>query len=634
MSSAFSRAFRERFAVKVLLAFAVGIVVSLAVFTVVTVLREGDRLKQGLRERGETYASFLSQGAVIGIFSENEDLLRQAASGVLAARDVVTVSLYNEDLKLLYRGTGTSALRGTLSGPAAAPSPVPGSLTPRTVETDGVIEVVLPVTSALPAGRDEALYFGPAEGEASARVLGYVQVVLSKASYRKDIFEIILRNVLLMAAFVVMSLLIVAFTVRRVLRPLERLTAKVKAFQQGTFVEPAPVETRDEVGRLAAALNDMVAARRAAEESLRESEDRYRRLVELSPDAIYVEQDGAIVFINQAGAGLLGADVPSKVVGWRSAERLDAGSRELIGDRMRQVEAEGATLSPFPVRYRRPDGSAVEAEVTAAPFLFRGRRAALVIARDVTERKDLEDKVSAYEKELYAVAAEMTAMEARIEERERYQIAADLHDFVGQNLVLMQFRLGALARSLRSPDDLRRIEELREVIGRTIQYTRTLTVELSPPDLAEIGLSAAVEALAAGFSRAYGIRIAVRDDAGKQQLDRETRYLLYRNVRELLVNMVKHSGATEATVSLARSGDRLRIAVNDNGRGFYPPETPGEKGGFGLFAVRERMERIGGACEIDARPGAGMTVVLTVPAREAGDVAAVPKSRTFNAEQR
>jgi PAS domain S-box-containing protein len=322
-----------------------------------------------------------------------------------------------------------------------------------------------------------------------------------------------------------------------------------------------------------------------------------------------------IVFINQAGAGLFGAAGPLAVTGQRIADWIDGSSREQAERSMRQAETEGATLSPFPLLYRRQDGSTVEAEVTAAPFLFRGGKAALVIARDVTERKDLEEKVRAYEKELFAVAAEMSAMEARIEERERYQIAADLHDFVGQNLVLTQFKLGSLARSLTAPDDVRRLDELREVIARTIEYTRTLTVELSPPDLAEIGLPAAVEALAEGFSRAYGVAIAVRDHAGKGHLDRETRYLLYRNIRELLVNMVKHAHATEATISLLQSGDRLRITVADNGAGFDQAEIAGEKGGFGLFAIRERMERLGGTCEIAARPGAGTAVTLTAPVR-------------------
>jgi PAS domain S-box-containing protein len=611
MISAITRAIRERFGVKILLAFTVGIVVSLSVYTTVVAMRESDRLRQALTERGEAFAGFLSQGAVIGIFSENADLLRQEARGVVMERDVAAVAMFNADGKLLYRERGVAARRDghdVLVPPAGAA---------RIVESSGAITVVLPVTGEQEATRDDSIYFGPHAASAPGRTLGYVEVVLGKASYRREILSILLRHVLLMAAFIVMSLFLVAFTVRRVLRPLGRLTDTVKAFEKGMPVEPAPVETQDEVGRLAAALNDMVAARRAAEGSLRESEDRYRRLVELSPDAIYVQQEGVIVFINQSGAGLLGAAGPSAVVGRGSADCLEAGSRESVGNRLQEVETGGTTLSPFPIRYRRPDGSAVEAEVTAAPFLFRGRNAALVIARDITERKDLEKKVRNYEKELYAVAAEMTAMEARIEERERYQIAADLHDFVGQNLVLVQFKLGALARNLASPDDLRRIEELREVIAQTIQYTRSLTVELSPPDIAEIGLSAAVAAMAEVFSRAYGVRIAVSDEAGRQHLDRESRYLLYRNIRELLVNMVKHARATEATVSLSRRGGMLRISVADNGRGFEPEESGSGKPGFGLFAIRERMERIGGTCDINSVPGAGTTVTLT--ARLAGE---------------
>ena len=237
----------------------------------------------------------------------------------------------------------------------------------------------------------------------------------------------------------------------------------------------------------------------------------------------------------------------------------------------------------------------------------------LFLASWLGEKRYHREKVRAYEKELYAVAAEMSALEARIEERERYQIAADLHDFVGQNLVLTQFKLGTLARSLTTADDSRKLEELRDVIARTIEYTRTLTVELSPPDLAEIGLSAAVEALAEGFSRAHRVSIVVRDDGGKGPLDRETRYLLYRNVRELLVNMVKHARATEATIELSRGEGRIRIMVTDNGVGFDPSTMSDDRSRFGLYAVRERMERMDGSCEIVSRPGSGTTVTLLVP---------------------
>lgn len=608
MNSAFRRAIRERFGLKVLLAVAAGIIVSLAVFTAVMAVREGDRLKKGLKDRGETFASLLAQGSVIGIFSENEELLRQAAAGVLAAHDVVAVSMYSGDLRPLYRGAGGSTLRN------ASVITAPETVGPSTDETDESIEIVLPVTSALPVERDETLYFGPSGGKAAARVLGCVQVVLSKESYRREVNALIVRNALLMGTFVLMSLFIVALSVRRVLRPLARLTENVKAFEKGIAVDPAPVETQDEIGRLASALNDMVSARRSAEASLRESEERYRRLVELSPDAIYVQQEGSIVFINQTGAHLMGAAGPASVIGNSTDDLLDEESRKPVAERMRQVENEGVLLTPFPVLYRRPDGITVEAEMTAAPFLFRGKQAALVIARDVTERRGLEEKVRAYEKELYTVAAEMSAMEARIEERERYQIAADLHDYVGQNLVLAQFKLGALARSVTTPVDARRIDELRDVIARTIQYTRTLTVELSPPDLAEIGLSAAVEALAEGFARAYGIEIEVADRAGRTELGQEARYLLYRNVRELLVNVVKHADATTAQVSLYRSGERFAITVADNGTGFDLADAVGEKSGFGFFAIRERMERMNGTCEISSTSDSGTMVTLTIPA--------------------
>ncbi len=106
--------------------------------------------------------------------------------------------------------------------------------------------------------------------------------------------------------------------------------------------------------------------------------------------------------------------------------------------------------------------------------------------------------------ELYAASTEISTLESRVEERERYLIAADLHDYVGQNIVVLQLKLGLLQRSLSDPSILKHVEEIREIIAKTIRYKRSLTVELNPPILVEIGFKAAVESLAKAFEKCMG----------------------------------------------------------------------------------------------------------------------------------
>jgi signal transduction histidine kinase len=100
--------------------------------------------------------------------------------------------------------------------------------------------------------------------------------------------------------------------------------------------------------------------------------------------------------------------------------------------------------------------------------------------------------------ELYAAATEMSILESRVEERKRYLIASDLHD------VVLQLKLGLLQRSISAPSILKHVEEIREIIAKTIRYMRSLTVELNPPILVEIGFKAAVESVAEAFEKCVG----------------------------------------------------------------------------------------------------------------------------------
>lgn len=251
--------------------------------------------------------------------------------------------------------------------------------------------------------------------------------------------------------------------------------------------------------------------------------------------------------------------------------------------------------------------------MSVSPFVFTGLQAVLIIARDVTARKGMEDQIRTYQKELHSVTSEMLSFESRIEERERNLIAADLHDFVGQNLLALNFKLGMLRRSLSSSESIGQVEELRKIIEQTIQHTRSLTVELSPPVLVELGLKEAVEDLAEGFERTYGIQVIVEDDGQPKPIDDNARYLLFRCVRELIVNVVKHSKADTVMMSFTRTDNNIMITVADNGIGFDTVSAVRKNKGFGLFTIRDRMKRMGGYCEIETEAGAGTKVILVSP---------------------
>jgi signal transduction histidine kinase len=202
------------------------------------------------------------------------------------------------------------------------------------------------------------------------------------------------------------------------------------------------------------------------------------------------------------------------------------------------------------------------------------------------------------------------------EERERRRIATELHDRIGQSLAIAKIKLGELQETKSSTNSEKALDEIRQFISQTIQDTRSLTFELSPPVLYELGLEAALAWLAKQIQEKHHIRIRVKDDGQSKPLEDSCRVVLFQATRELLFNVVKHARAQSAAVSIQKDDDTIRIKVEDDGVGFDTAvlETT-ESGsiGFGLFSIRERLNPLGGNLEIKSEPGAGSRFTIALP---------------------
>jgi signal transduction histidine kinase len=173
-----------------------------------------------------------------------------------------------------------------------------------------------------------------------------------------------------------------------------------------------------------------------------------------------------------------------------------------------------------------------------------------------------------------------------------------------------------MAQELTSPTDwVGSLNEIGELIDQAIQYTRSLTFELSPPILYELGLEAALEWLTEQIQEQHGILIDFEDDRQSKPMSEEIRITLFKATRELLINIVKHAQASKAKVSILREDNSIRIRVEDDGVGFNPLKTAclGKTIGFGLFNIREKLNSIGGYLEIQSEPGQGTRITLVTP---------------------
>jgi signal transduction histidine kinase len=164
------------------------------------------------------------------------------------------------------------------------------------------------------------------------------------------------------------------------------------------------------------------------------------------------------------------------------------------------------------------------------------------------------------------------------------------------------------------PDARHALHEVGGLIGQALLATRSLTFELSPPILYDLGLEPALEWLAEHVQSEHHIEVSFRDDGASKALDDDIRVTLFKAAREALFNVVKHARAGKAEVALSRCGDSIEVRIRDDGIGFDPAE---HDEGFGLFSVRERLQQLGGHVGIDSRPGHGTCITLRAPLRNA-----------------
>lgn len=245
------------------------------------------------------------------------------------------------------------------------------------------------------------------------------------------------------------------------------------------------------------------------------------------------------------------------------------------------------------------------------------RRRAAVIFMDKTEWKLSDDALKDKQEELRALAAQLTLSE----ENTRRAIASDIHDRIGYELVAQLKALRKLMEGELPLGVREEMERLAAATERLISQSRSLIFELSPPVLKEVGLNPALEALAKSLLEPHGIEwgLRARGTIGEFNADDAICVILYRMTRELLLNAIKHSGASRVTLIINRGPGRIMVAVEDDGRGFDAGFSLDDAAlaraakGFGLFSIRERLRAIGGSVQIVSEPGRGATVAMSCP---------------------
>ncbi|MBM9616891.1 PocR ligand-binding domain-containing protein [Desulfobulbus rhabdoformis] len=355
--------------------------------------------------------------------------------------------------------------------------------------------------------------------------------------------------------------------------------------------------------------------------ALREAELRLTKLADTSPGVLYTSllcPNGttSIPYISpriEELNGLHPDEITADITAFR--ERMHPEDVPLLET---SINVSARTLTPWHAEFRmvHPEKGEVWVEGRSVPeSKADGTIHWSGFLHDITERKRAEHLLQVKREKIAAMTVELSLAE----DRERRRIAGELHDHIGQTLLLGRIKLGSLTAQVNPPYEQSTLKEVCTLIDQTIQDVRSLTQQLHPPVLVSVGLEAALEWLARRMETDYLLQVFFADDQAPKPLTEEFSSVIYQSVRELLINVAKHAGTDTAWLTIGREEDMCLLTVKDKGKGFacipdFGTTMAGDSDcSFGLFNVRQRIKLLGGEVVMHSVQGEGTCASIRIP---------------------
>jgi PAS domain S-box-containing protein len=345
---------------------------------------------------------------------------------------------------------------------------------------------------------------------------------------------------------------------------------------------------------------------------LRESEAKYRELIENAYDAVLViRSNGTLSFVNPRFCEMTNY-TPTEALTLRFDNLVHADDLpQYAAQRERLLEHQ---LTSFESSFRLVAklGTVVDVE-GRFNLLFHGKTEIGIqaILRDVTERKMAEHQLRDSYKQLRQLAAHLQT----VREEERASLSYEIHDELGQLLTAVRMRLKGLERNLPTDPQILATElaETLGLISQTLQIARRIAVNLRPPILDDFGLWAALEWQVEEFQKYSGIRCLLEPLPLTVELDPNCAIGLFRICQESLTNVARHAQASEVAIGFKQRPDHLVMQIRDNGKG-VTSEDLAQRRSLGILGMRERALAFGGEFNIQGHPQ-GTTITITIPMR-------------------
>ncbi len=386
-----------------------------------------------------------------------------------------------------------------------------------------------------------------------------------------------------------------------------------------TFVEITRLkEAEAQLVELNATLEQRVLERteelNEANQQIGQARDRFYALFSANPIPTVLIRQSDQVFLNVNSEFLNYFQLPVEAVIGHSAKELssDLGlDAETQADLAVQLRREGKARNiEFEIMHPSGDPRIILALIQ---FLTLDQTDTLITTFiDITERVEAEQQIR-------KLASELTMAE----QAERHRLAQILHDDLQQRIFAIQMQMSFL-KDAYDKNDLQAFQmdfpQIEEWLAGSIQVTRQLSVDLSPPILHGEGLVEATIWLAAQMQEQYKLNVKIETDRTTIPIDEKIRVLVFYAIRELLFNVVKHSEILEAKVLFESHDDHLTVTVSDEGKGFSSPElSSSQNAGHGLESLQHRLNLLGCTMEVQSEPGRGTEVTITVPYDQSED---------------
>lgn len=320
------------------------------------------------------------------------------------------------------------------------------------------------------------------------------------------------------------------------------------------------------------------------------------------PTALTRMEDGVFINVNDEFSNYFNLE-RDKLIGHNEEELgLEAQRRE----EFHALIKEKGRIGTYETHITHPSGE-VRNILASVQYIDMDHIDALI-----TAFIDITDRVRA-EQQIRNLASELTLTE----QAERHRLAQILHDDLQQRIFAVQMQLSFL-KDAYEKNDLQAFHvdfpQLQEWLAETIQVTRQLSVDLSPPIVHGEGLAEAMVWLASQMEEQYGLKVNIQSSGKPAALNEKVRVLVFHSLREILFNIVKHAGTLEAEIRLENYDWGMRVAVRDQGAGFDSAKVMDDPTlAHGLLIVRQRLNLLGCSMEINSQPGEGTEVIIEVP---------------------